>query len=212
MKLSWLNRFSIISREPSLFVGLLACVVILFSTSSLAATLYKWVDADGKISYQDRPPPKDAKILDERKIDEPEEVVQRIEGVPVVVYTLDNCERCDEVIAWLTNRGVPTEQRSLQEDREAQRQILDLSNGLTAPTLFIDDAFVTDTSEESMLEALRGAEYNLTLPGPDTTTITTSGDDGDSNNSDEVFDTDVDTDQEGFEDSTEQTPNLGVEE
>jgi glutaredoxin len=209
MNISWLKRVLTIIRETKIFAVLFSCLVILFTGSSLATTLYKWVDADGKISYQDRPPPKNAKILEEREINVPEIVVPRIVGVPVVVYTVDKCERCDEVIAWLTNRGVPIEQRPLQEDREAQRLILDLSNGLTVPTLFIDDNFVTDTSEESMLKALRDAQYTLVLPETNTTTTA----DADSDESD----TESDINQEAFkdptgDDSTAQTPNLGVQE
>jgi glutaredoxin len=213
MNIRWLNHFFLIFRKCKLSAGLLLCLVVLFPASSLATTLYKWVDADGKISYQDRPPPKNAKILEEREINAPETTAPILDGVPVVIYTLDNCVRCDEVITWMTARGVPIEQRPLQEDREAQRQILELSNGLSAPTLFIDDKFVTDTSEASMLTALRDAEYNLVLPEPDTTspsdavseeTATADGED--------FFSAESDIDQEAIENSTEQTPDFGVEE
>lgn len=147
------------------FLGCLgALAIIIFASPADATKLYKWVDSDGNISYQDRPPPKNAKILEEREIKAPEPTASLPDVVPVVVYTVPECPRCVEVIAWLTNRAIPTQEVSLQEDREAQRQILDLSNGLRAPALLLDEQFVLDTSEESMLDALEAAGYQPQLP------------------------------------------------
>lgn len=137
-----------------------------FATASQAQAtkLYKWVDSKGNISYQDSPPPKDATILEEREIEAPVEPSTLIEGIPIVVYTVPECQRCVEVLTWLTARGLPTQELSLQDDRDAQAQILNLNNGLTAPTLFIDEQFIFDTSEESMLTAIEEAGYTFTLP------------------------------------------------
>ena len=33
-----------------------------------AGKLYKWVDAQGNVSYQDQPPPKGSKILSEKEV------------------------------------------------------------------------------------------------------------------------------------------------
>lgn len=148
-----------------LTASLMVISCVIFSSQSHATKLYKWVDDKGKISYQDRPPPKNAKILEEREINAPTQTtVQRVDGESVVVYTLPNCQRCTEVLAWLEKRGVPALERSLQDDRAAQQEIIDLSNGLTAPALFLDDQFILDTSEEFMLAALREAGYTLILP------------------------------------------------
>lgn len=176
-------------RLPTLLV---ACLCLFSISLSHAGKMYKWVDANGNISYQDRPPPKNAKILQEREISASGKSTQVTnpvanDAVPVIVYTLDNCGRCTEVIAWLTARGVPSQARSLQEDRDAQRQILDLSNGLTVPTLFIDDRIITDTSEDAMLAALSQAGYTLILP--DTTGASSNdNEDEDENESEDDLD------------------------
>lgn len=151
-----------IRRHLLLSVGLLAGFAI--SSQAQSTKLYKWVDSKGNISYQDRPPPKDAKILEEREIEPPAATSTVVDGVPIVVYTVPECQRCVEVLSWLTARGLPTQELSLQDDRDAQAQILNLNNGLTAPALFIDEQFVFDTSEESMLTALEDAGYTFTLP------------------------------------------------
>lgn len=148
----------------------LTALVILFSAPlSHATKLYKWVDANGTISYQDRPPPKNAKILEEREMNPQRRVPIVTAPDPVIVYTVDDCQRCVEVLKWLENIGVPAEARALKDDRDAQRRILDLSNGLTVPTLFIDQQIVTDSSEESMISALLEADYQLNLPESDGT-------------------------------------------
>ena len=41
----------------------LLIITILISSVGTTATLYKWVDADGNITYQDSPPPDESQVL-----------------------------------------------------------------------------------------------------------------------------------------------------
>jgi len=78
----------------------LLIVVFVFTTvSNMPATagkLYKWVDDEGNISYQDQPPPTDANVLDEREVKSSGSSAPRPAGesnkLPVFVYVVDDCE------------------------------------------------------------------------------------------------------------------------
>jgi len=53
-------------------VGIISQFTLIFALSintSSAAKLYKWVDDRGRISYQDKPPPQDSKILSEETLE-----------------------------------------------------------------------------------------------------------------------------------------------
>jgi len=73
---------------------------LICSTSVYAAKLYKWVDKDGNISYQDQPPPESAKILKEDTLKATAKTTSAEGGntVPVVVYVGEDCAPCDRLI------------------------------------------------------------------------------------------------------------------
>lgn len=159
---------------------IVSIVVLVLGSNSHAAKLYKWVDKDGNISYQDQPPPENAKILKEDTIESKAQPTASKGGntTPIIVYSVADCPACDSLIARLAKMGVPTENRALNEDPEAQRKILEQSDGVTVPTLFLGDKIITDTDASTLPEKLKEAGYVLneeTANGaepstPDTTT------------------------------------------
>lgn len=138
-------------------------------TSSLQATaakLYKWTDADGNVSYQDRPPPKNSKseILQHSVSSgqrTPSSGSNAAPRDPVVVYTLDNCNSCEILLLRLKQMDVPTEERSLIEDRAAQKRIFDMTGSMTAPSVFIGGNLVSPLTDSSLRSGLEEAGYNL---------------------------------------------------
>ena len=51
------------------FLPVIICLLLLLPASVSAVKLYKWVDADGKVTYQELPPPADARKVEEKDID-----------------------------------------------------------------------------------------------------------------------------------------------
>lgn len=142
-----------------------------------AAKMYKWVDADGKISYQDKPPPKSGKLIETSELQSrttsanPGNANQDL--APVTAYTIADCSACDQLMTFLKKTGVPVVELSLQ-DREVQSRILSLSGKIAAPTLFIGDALIDDLSEAGLVTKLTGVGYTLSdnvgnLSSPPTT-------------------------------------------
>ena len=141
--------------------GALTLALLIGSVS--AAKLYKWVDADGNISYQDSPPPNNAKVLEESELTISRPNSNDDSDVePLVVYTLEDCNSCEMLILRLRQLDIPFVEQSLL-DRDVQSQILSESDSLTAPTVRIGTDYINQFSEPGFIAVLRQAGYTPNL-------------------------------------------------
>ncbi|MGK0374794.1 MAG: glutaredoxin [Arenicella sp.] len=143
---------------------ILVSLITMAATSAHAAKLYKWVDANGNISYQDQPPPKTGKILSEKEVVlKNDSAQQENQNLPeVVIYTVSNCTLCDRLVWVLKENKVPHIELALEDDRDAQKKILAKSNSIIAPSIFIGENILQGGSEENLKEQLRSVGYTLT--------------------------------------------------
>ncbi len=152
---SILNKISLASAA---FIALSLATI----DSANAGKLYKWVDDKGNISYQDQPPPKNAKILSEKETNAKEAKSTRNYNLPdVVVYTVENCDLCDKLITMLRKDKVPHIVLPLADDRDAQSRILQLADSIIAPSIFIGDELVQTNNEQSLKEKLEQAGFEF---------------------------------------------------
>ncbi len=115
------------------------------------ATLYKWVDAEGNVTYQGSPPPAEYQVIEQGEflgsgpdIDERDQHNRRLAATtPIDLYTTENCEVCDLVRFHLNQLGLPFIEQTLFDNKVAQDQLKERSGGLNAPSLFIGDQLVT---------------------------------------------------------------------
>lgn len=154
-----------INKRIEMPIWLCVCVLslaLLNSHSAFAAKLYKWVDKNGNVSYQDSPPPEGSKVVREEEIDTPSDEAQSNTQPTetVTVYTVENCEACDILKLRLQNWNVPFNEQSLQ-DREVQARILQLSDSLQAPTLFIGDKLVSDLTGPNLISELQQTGFQI---------------------------------------------------
>lgn len=139
---------------------------LLFSTAN-AGKLYKWVDAKGKISYQDNPPPKGSKILSEKEVKSSssirsEEQTSQNKSLPkVTIYTMNNCIDCDEFITFMRKNQVPHIARPLESDRDAQSYILSKVGAIKAPTMIIGNNVIQNKTIDEFQAALIEAGYDI---------------------------------------------------
>jgi glutaredoxin len=132
---------------------------VLTCTTANGGKLYKWIDDHGNVSYQDSPPPDNAKLLEEKTITQRAKPNGSTPQHPdVVIYRVDNCDLCDLIQSKMQKWGVPVQSKSLQ-DRQTQARIIALTNGLRAPSLFIGDNLITNLSDHHLLNELRAAGY-----------------------------------------------------
>ncbi len=142
-------------------VAILLVLVAFAITSAHAAKLYKWVDKDGNVSYQDRPPPPDAGRVEEKDLATGSPKIKNKDGVkdkdgiaekyPVVLYSVPKCSSCDLARAYLQKRKVPFSEKNVESDRKSQEEMKEKAKSLSVPTILVG-AKVMSGYIESLLE------------------------------------------------------------
>ncbi len=132
-----------------------------------AAKLYKWVDENGNVSYQDTPPPEDVEF-EEKAIrggdtggDYNESMQAAAETAPITLYRVETCDSCDLIDLHLKRNNVPFTEKNAAEDIVVQEELKAKSGGLQVPTLTIGDEVITGYSKSSIDNALVAAGYPI---------------------------------------------------
>lgn len=127
--------------------GVVVLASLLLVPAVHAGKLYKWVDAEGRVSYQDRPPPSGSGHVEERdvgdngvdsgsKADIPADVLAKF---PVVVYGTPKCGTCISARAHLKRRHVPFRDVNLDGNARAQQEVIQKFGELTMPIITVGD-------------------------------------------------------------------------
>jgi glutaredoxin len=110
------------SRTAGLAAPLIACLAALLPALPAAAQ-YKVVNADGSITYTDRPPvaaanvritqmgPGGAAPASNVEAALPPELQQVVRRYPVALYTTNECATCERAREYLQRRGIPYRER-----------------------------------------------------------------------------------------------------
>ncbi len=131
---------------------------------------YKVVDAEGRVTYTDRPPadtrlrvtplgqPAAAAAATQAGVNLPVELRQLTQRYPVTLYTSGDCAACDSGRQWLNQRGVPYRERSVSTEQDAQA-LMALIGARTVPALTIGAQPVRGFSETDWGAFLDAAGY-----------------------------------------------------
>jgi hypothetical protein len=151
----------------------LAGLLLLASACAFAQTqqVYRYLDADGRVVYSDKPPPADAKNAQATRIGrysiETSELSfatqQAQERFPVILYTFSCGVVCDTAQGLLNKRGVPHTVVDVAQGDGADR-LKRLTNGLEAPALQVGDQVATGFNETKWQSMLSDAGYPKTPP------------------------------------------------
>lgn len=129
--------------------------MLVLPVNAVAETkLYKWVDSEGRISYQGKPPPKNSKILSEETLvnSKSSSNGEEINSSSIDVYVTADCPSCDTTIGWLKSWDVPHQVKSIEDFREIQTILIEQTNGVRVPSLFIGDQLIANTSSREGLK------------------------------------------------------------
>ena len=138
---------------------------------SASATLYRYVDADGRVVYSDQPPPSSAKAVEPRALTDnvietdplPLAAQQAAKNFPVTLYTFD-CQVCKEAKDLLTKRGIPFETVIVTEEKGAER-LKALTGKQVGPVLQVGEKQVLQGyNEDRWQAALDDAGYPRNVP------------------------------------------------
>lgn len=122
------------------------CMLCMFAVySAQSASLYRWVDFDGKVHYSEQPPPPSAA----RKVEEktlgtpPADDVQlpyatrlAAKNFPVTLYNSECGEPCTKAREHLTQRGVPFNEKDAGT-AEVHAELKKLIGALEVPVLAV---------------------------------------------------------------------------
>jgi glutaredoxin len=171
-----MNKYTVLQTllaKALILSGLLGIVV--YATISPAVTLYKWVDAEGNVSYQDRPPPSgqefEQRSFSEQgaRTGEANADIERIRAInenPVTLYVAENCASCDMVVAVLDSNDVPFEEIKVDTDLAMQNKLIELIGAIRVPTLTVGGNVIDGFDRTAIEDALRETGY----PGAKTRT------------------------------------------
>lgn len=124
----------------------LAVAIALAFPAAVAGTLYRWVDENGNVTYQDSPPPDGAateQVLDgglEAAADASEDGARA--STPVTLYTVTDCDGCELVRAYLMTHDVPYVEKDVEADVASRDELMGKLGRLRVPTLYVGDKLV----------------------------------------------------------------------
>jgi hypothetical protein len=157
-------------------LALLALVVAMAATAQ-TQQVYRYVDAEGRVVYSDKPPPANAREAQAKRVGQntietsdmsySEAMAQ--ERFPVTLYTFGCGTVCDTASALLNKRGVPHTVVDVGQSAGADK-LKRLTGGLDAPALQVGDQYATGYNEARWQNLLNDAGYPKT-PAPRTAPV-----------------------------------------
>ncbi len=147
--------------------GLVCLTVPLLSH---AGKLYKWVDQNGNVTYQDQPPPGEATVIQDDSTTAASAVSgaaanaaqqTAAEANPVTLFSVPICNTCDLVRMVLEQNKVPFEEKNADRSVEVQQEMEAKAGQLSVPLLIIGEKVITGFNGSEIMQELKTAGYNV---------------------------------------------------
>lgn len=148
-------------------VSMLAVAVLTFSGSAVAATVYRWVDQAGHVTYQDTPPPPGAHDVQEQDLSSGASI-SRATHAPVIVYVIPHCPPCDSIRHFLTRRNVPFTEINIAADPKLRADMETKTGYASVPTVSVGKTNINGFIPSWLQSELTKAGYDLARSGPST--------------------------------------------
>lgn len=123
--------------------------------------MYKWVDEDGNVTYQDRPPPEESGEVQAFGESPDTDQPAGLPDVALTLYSQEQCDACDRVRALLTERGLPFTEKNPEGDAEVQAELEELAGVVSVPVLVIGDRVLTGYNRDLILDELDEAGFPM---------------------------------------------------
>jgi glutaredoxin len=149
------------------------CALLLAAGAASAQGLYRNVDANGRVTYTDRPPAANASPAPVGRSGAgagasaqlPFELRQIVQRYPVTLYTGDDCAPCATGRQLLQTRGIPFDERTVKSSEDiAALERLSGRNGL--PLLTIGSQQLKGYSDAEWSQYLDAAGYPKSVQLP----------------------------------------------
>ena len=150
---------------------LMAAWLAAASTPLVAAQLYQWKDAQGRMVYSDQPPPPNIRNVEQKAfkgsvIEVGESYAARTarEKFPVTLYASACGAPCDQARQLLGERGIPFSNKDPQSSPEAQAELQKLTGRLSVPVLVVGSDKIDGFEAGQWQSALDRAGYPKSAP------------------------------------------------
>jgi glutaredoxin len=150
----------------------LTLLTALLAGVASAQTVYRWVDAAGRVQYSDQPPPPDAKNVQEKNVqgssiqnnDVSLASADAQKKNPVTLYVSECGESCDAAKGYLNKRGIPHTVVDPTRSAELNKKFREDTGGTVIPVLKVGERRLTGWSEGNWASALDTAGYPKSAP------------------------------------------------
>lgn len=138
-------------------VYMIVAVAVLAVSTAQAEKLYKWTGKDGKVSYQDKPPPEDEGVVQEKNLSgnargtSDAGASEAAQKFPVILYSTTKCSPCDQARAYLKKRKVAFAEKNVSNNPLLQKEMIEKIGELSVPTIMVGSK-VMKGYIESLLE------------------------------------------------------------
>jgi len=107
-------------------------------------------DAEGNQTFQKACPP-GTSLVGEKKISvgKSSETVD-LSKLNVVLYTIPDCETCENVAIYLRSRDIPFSEKDVSKDHKIQQELAKLSGKLSVPVTVIGEEVVSGYNREQI--------------------------------------------------------------
>lgn len=145
-------------RARTMLLSALAACLLAGGPAVADDKLYKWVDEDGNVTYQDQPPP-DGSGQQETFVEDlgSSEPAAAQPDVNVVLYSIETCDACDLVRKILEDQRVAFQEKNAEDDVDVQAEIREVAGTLSVPVLVIGDEVLTGYNKRMVLNELEDA-------------------------------------------------------
>ena len=144
--------------------GAFAGLALLLCMGGASAQVFKWVDANGKTHFSDRPPPASAKPAAMKgsasaasTASFPYALATAVRNYPVTLYTTASCAGCDQGRSFLKARGIPFTEKTVGTADDESR--LKEAGGSGLPYLLVGSAKSTGFQAAGWNAMLSNAQY-----------------------------------------------------
>ncbi len=137
-----------------------------------ATTLYKWVDSEGRITYQDQPPAEgqafEKKVIDNvapsAESDAQRSISRAASNSPITLFSVPKCDSCELAQNFLERNQVPFKILNVEGDASIQSVLKGLTGSLRVPVVTVGKTIVNGFNRDELEEALKQHEYPILPP------------------------------------------------
>lgn len=136
---------------------------IIFLALALAAPtaqaeLFRWVDADGAVTYQDQPPPEEVTGASMVKLPALGRS-RKNQKPPVTLYRTADCAPCDYAARFLKRRNVDVNEIDVSSDLDKQKELKEKAGSLSVPTIVLAGKVIKGFTPSWLTSELDAAGY-----------------------------------------------------